>query len=75
MNKLYMLLFLLVVLLLAYGVGVRMGREQCQAQVAAKTSTMQYDILKSQGEINAVVLRTSTGDIRRVLREKYTIAE
>lgn len=75
MNKLYVLLFLIVVLLLAYGVGVRMGREQCRNQVAVQTSEIQYDVLKTQGEIDAMVLRTGAADVRRVLREKYTIAE
>lgn len=75
MHKLYFLLFLLAVVCGAYFAGGQVGRQHCNARMGADVITQQSQILKIQGDINAEAYNLNTGDIRRRLREKYTIAE
>lgn len=75
MHKLYFLLFLLAVVCGAYFAGGRVGRHDCNARMGADVITQQSQIMKIQGDINAEAYNLNTGDIRRRLREKYTIAE
>ncbi|MBQ8256102.1 MAG: hypothetical protein IJY99_04020 [Alphaproteobacteria bacterium] len=55
--------------------GKYVGRANCQADTVVAQSYMQAEITKKIGEVNEEVLGRGAGDIRRVLREKYTIAE
>lgn len=75
MYKLYFLLFLLAVVCGAYFAGGQVGRQHCNARMDADVITQQSQIMKIQGDINAEAYNLNTGDIRRRLREKYTIAE
>ena len=75
MHKLYFLLFLLAVVCGAYFAGGQVGRQHCNARMGADIITQQSQIMKIQGDINAEAYNLNTGDIRRRLREKYTIAE
>lgn len=75
MHKLYFLLFLLAVVCGAYFVGGQVGRQHCDARMGANIIAQQSQIMKIQGDINAEAYNRNTGDIRRRLREKYTIAE
>ena len=75
MHKLYFLLFLLAVVCGAYFAGGQVGRQHCNARMGADVITQQSQIIKIQGDINAEAYNLNTGDIRRRLREKYTIAE
>ncbi len=75
MNKLYFLLFFIVVVCGAYIVGGRVALEKCRADSAHNITAQQTEIIKIQGEINAETVARGVGDIRRVLRKKYTIAE
>ena len=75
MHKLYFLLFLLAVVCGAYFAGGQVGRQHCNARMGTDVITQQSQIMKIQGDINAEAYNLNTGDIRRRLREKYTIAE
>ena len=75
MNKIYFLLFLLVVVCGAYFVGGRVEHEKCKADAADKVASHQIQFIKLQEDINAEAFSRRGDDIRRVLREKYTIAE
>ena len=75
MYKLYFLLFLLAVVCGAYFAGGQVAHQRCNARVGADVVAQQLQIMKIQGDINAEAYNSNTGDIRRVLRERYTIAE
>ncbi len=75
MHKLYFLLFLLAVVCGAYFAGGQVGRQHCNARMGADVITQQSQIMKIQGDIDVEAYNLNTGDIRRRLREKYTIAE
>lgn len=75
MNKIYFLLFFIVVLCGAYLVGGRVEHERCKAVTADNLVAHQVQIIKLQEEINEEVVSRRGDDIRRVLRKKYTIVE
>lgn len=75
MNKLYFLLFFIVVVWGAYLVGGRVASEKCRGAVADGIVAQQTELIKIQEVVNAEAVSRGVGDIRRVLREKYTIAE
>lgn len=75
MYKLYILLFGVAVVCGAYFAGGQVARQRCNARVGADVVAQQLQIMKIQGDINAEAYNSNTGDIRRVLRERYTIAE
>ena len=75
MYKLYFLLFLLAVVCGAYFAGGQVGRQLCNARMGADVITQQSQIMKIQRDIDVEAYNLNTGDIRRRLREKYTIAE
>lgn len=75
MNKIYFLLFFIVVVCGAYIVGGRVEHEKCKAVVADDVATHQIKFIRLQEDINAEAVSRGGDDIRRVLREKYTIAE
>ncbi len=64
-----------VVILFAYYIGVHDGNNKCNMQHADNIVVQQTELIKLQGDINAETVNTAVGDIRRILREKYTIAE
>lgn len=66
---------MVVAIFFAYFAGVRVASEKCRAKQNADLITQHSQIIKVQGEINAQAVRRSSDDIRRVLHEKYTIAE
>lgn len=59
----------------SYVAGVRMGREKCRTDVVQNMGAIQSETIKIMGNINAETFNTGVRDIRRVLYEKYTIAE
>ncbi len=75
MNRLYVLLFLVLILVLAYMAGMHAGTMRCRTKYASDISQQQSTIIKIQGKINAETVNHSGDDIRRILREKYTIAD
>lgn len=75
MKTLYMLVGIALVVLMAYLGGRAAGIADCRVRVAASNQDIQMQIIQKQGEINAETLNRGARDIRRVLCEKYTIAE
>lgn len=75
--KVYVFIAALVVafILFAYYTGVRDGKHRCNMQISEHSAQQQVHLIKLQEEINAESMHVATGDIRRILREKYTIAE
>lgn len=64
-----------LVVVCAFFNGMRIGKLKCQIKNAYATTTITAQIIETQGKINETVYRTGVRDVRRVLREKYTIAE
>ena len=75
MKRLYLLLLFVLLLMLAYMAGMHAGAMRCRIKNLSDISQQQSTIIKIQGKINAETVRRTGDDIRRVLREKYTIAE
>ena len=75
MNKIYCLVGVAVAALIFYLMGERAGRLQCAKNQNEDVVIQQSEIVKLQGDINAETFNRGVADIRRVLREKYTITE
>ncbi len=79
MYKLYLYIFLFVVLFFAYVIGVRQGKTQCRGDVALSAGQemlQEYNKnLESMEKINEKVISTGVDDIRNFLHQKYTIAD
>ncbi len=63
------------IFLCTYFVGVQYGLGKCQERTSKNEMQQQTQIMTIQGGVHAETVKTTVGDIRRVLREKYTIAE
>lgn len=75
MRYMYVLLFLIGLLPVAYVIGYRAGVEKATVRAAESGLHAQIHILKQTEKINAQIINTGVDDIRRILREKYTIIE
>lgn len=75
MNKLYFLLFFIAVVWGAYLVGGHVANEKCRGTVADDIVAQQVELIKIQEVVNAETVSRGVDDIRRILREKYTIAQ
>lgn len=75
MRYFYFLSFVAIVAGGCYMAGRAIGRARCAAVAATDAARSQLYIIRQQEKINADVFNTGTGDIRRVLRAKYTIAD
>lgn len=73
--KIYLMAALSAFILFAFCAGVRVGVLQCQRSAARQHATAQQTIIQQQVTTHAETMHTGMRDIRRVLREKYTIAE
>ena len=63
------------VIFLSYFVGGYVANIKCNARIARTNSEQIIINTKIEEETNDAVFHTSVGDIRRILHEKYTIAE
>lgn len=75
MNKMYFLLMVLGAIVFVYFAGERAGRLQCAKNQNEDVVIQQSEIVKLQGDVNEETFNRGVADIRRVLREKYTITE
>lgn len=75
--KTYLFVFMAVctAMFFSYVMGVRLGREKCRADIVTQSSNLQSQAIKIMGDINAEAFSRGVADIRRILHEKYTIAE
>ena len=60
---------------LAYVTGVHVGNVRCGERVANANMEQVIYNAKIMGDTNAAVMHTGVRDIRRLLHERYTIAE
>ena len=75
MIKLYFFIGTILAVYSAYLAGIHTGTHQCQTENANAHASKINDTIKTMGIINAKTVNTGVDDIRRILREKYTIAE
>lgn len=75
--KIYIFLFFVFIVVVAgaYWAGGRVAAQKCNARAAEVAVKQKQEIIKTMGAINEKTFNTGVCDIRRVLREKYTIAE
>ena len=75
--KLYLMIFMAicVAIFLFIGIGVRYGTAKCAGNIAVNNAQGQIEIIMLERDVNAETVGRGVDDIRRVLREKYTIAE
>ena len=59
----------------AYIAGMRVGDSNCRAKFASENSESIINNTNIMEQTNEQVFHTGTRDIRRILRERYTIAE
>lgn len=74
-NKIYLLILGLIIVLCIYFFGMHSGYQRYKAKIAGQAHNQQSEIIKIQRKANAETVRHSLGDIRNVLRQKYTIAD
>ena len=75
MAKLYVFIGFVCVVLGAYWVGRHVGKTQCNVHVAEMHIESQKQVIKAMGDIDVEMAGTGVRDIRRILRERYTITE
>ena len=79
MNKLYLIIGIGAVVYGAYFYGVNIAKAKCKMQVATENLQTFQDIQQkntiTKRQNHEIVYKTGVGDIRRILRDKYTIAE
>jgi len=75
MNKLYFIIVISALIFGAYFYGANITEAKCRAKNAQNNVIEMNQIQQQKRKIHDTVYKTGTADIRRVLRDKYTIAE
>ena len=79
MNKLYFLLGVCAVVCGAWLCGAKIADSKCRAQVANQNleilQNMQKQTIQNKRKNHEIVYKTGVADVRRILRDKYSIAE
>ena len=79
MNKLYFFMVIVAVVAGAYFCGANIADANCRARVARQNienlTDFQNQIIKNKRTNHEIVYKTSLCDIRRILRDKYSIVE
>lgn len=75
MIRIYIVMIIGAVCAGAYFAGYRVGRANAMAECNKNANRQLIQSIKQMGKVNEKTLHTTGRDIRRVLREKYTIAE
>jgi len=73
--RVYIAAAIAVAIFLSYVAGVRIGVIRCKMHLADTVMEQISINTKIMEKTNEVVLHTGGADIRRILREKYTITE
>ena len=73
--KQYFILAAVAIVVAAYFFGMRTGRMRCVIDFGRAQSNEIANIMDIKRDTDEKVFNTNVGDIRRVLYEKYTIAE
>ena len=79
MNKLYMFFGLCIIVCGAYVCGANVADAKCRARIIEQNlsalQNYQNQIIKNKRKNREIVYKTDVDDIRRILRDKYSIAE
>lgn len=75
MNKFYILMVFCALVFGAFFYGKNIEHTKCQMQHAVEQNQNQNQIFQNKRVIHDSVYKTSVGDIRRILHDKYTIKE
>ena len=73
--KMYLIAAMAAFILFAFCAGTHIGTLRCERDVSRITPPQQKLNIQHQVKINEKTMHTGMRDIRRILREKYTIAE
>ena len=73
--KTYLIAAVAAFIFFAFCAGGRIGALKCERNSARDNVNIQHNIYQHQVKINEETMHTGMRDIRRILREKYTIAE
>lgn len=75
--KIYIFLFFVFIVVVAgaYWAGGRVASQKCATQIAEIRAEQQSVNLENMVNVNEKVFNTGVRDIRRILHEKYTIAD
>ena len=75
MNRVYFIGAILVALVFVFMAGRNNGMQKCQKNVTQNVLQQQSEIIQIKEKVNAETVASRTDDIRRCLRQKYTIAD
>ena len=79
MNKIYLLLAVVALVCGAYFYGANVADAKCRAKISAQRlenlQNIQNELMKNKKENHEIAYKTAVHDVRRILRDKYTIAE
>jgi len=79
MNKLYLFLAVCALVCGAYFYGMNLADAKCRARFSQQNlqsiQNYQNQIMKNKRQTDEIIYKTSVRDIRRVLRDKYSIAD
>ena len=75
MTKLYLIIAICVTVVGAYFFGINIGNAKCQLKLSRQIQQTQTQDIRNKRVINDKVYKTGVSDIRRILFDKYTIAE
>ena len=75
MSKLYLMLLIGAIIIGAFFYGKSIGVSKCKIQNLQNQINAGEQQQTKERIINDAVYKTGVGDIRRILRDKYTIAE
>ncbi len=75
MNRIYVIGAMLVAFGFVFVAGRNNGMQKCQKNVTQNALQQQSEIIQIKEKINAETVASRTDDIRKCLRQKYTIAD
>jgi len=75
MIRIYFAALVCVAIFLSYFIGIHVGNVRCNTRIAESNIEHIVRDAKIMEKTNEVVYHTGTADVRRILHEKYTIAE
>lgn len=75
MQKIYILIGFIGIVIGAYWAGGRVATQKCDARIANMNARAITCAAKTMEKVNVETVNTSLYDIRRILRERYSIAE
>ena len=73
--KIYLIFLILALVGGAYFCGGQIAQKKCETHIAQNQTNEITQAIKIQRKADEKVYNTGVGDIRRILRAKYTIAE